>query len=180
MSSAGVILYGPPAAGKDTVTRELAKIDDKFALFPRLKAGGGRTYGYRLVTPSHFVELRKHGDMIWENRRYNSLYGVDRPALVCFAEHRVPILHLGQIEAIDAVKRSTPGICWVVVCLWCARDVAAERIAARKTGDTLERLIVWDQTQPGIAADLEFDTGKIDPAEVAQQISARIEARRAT
>lgn len=43
MNAAGVILYGPPGAGKDTVTAELVQQDPSYALFERLKAGPGRT-----------------------------------------------------------------------------------------------------------------------------------------
>ena len=39
----GVILYGPPAAGKDTVTRELTTLEGEVHLFSRVKAGSGRT-----------------------------------------------------------------------------------------------------------------------------------------
>jgi hypothetical protein len=41
----GVILYGPPGAGKDTVTAALTSPDARFQLFRRIKAGAGRTMG---------------------------------------------------------------------------------------------------------------------------------------
>ena len=34
----GVILYGPPAAGKDTITGELLALDPRYRQFSRLKA----------------------------------------------------------------------------------------------------------------------------------------------
>jgi ATP-dependent 26S proteasome regulatory subunit len=39
MSPSGVILYGPPGAGKDTITAELSRLRPEFTLFQRLKAG---------------------------------------------------------------------------------------------------------------------------------------------
>ena len=127
-----------------------------------------------MVSPDRFDELREQGEMIWENRRYGSSYGVDRSALLAFAKHQVPVLHLGQVAAINTIKRSTPAIRWLVVSLWCPRNVAAERIAARSTGDTAERLVAWDQTESASAADLEFDTADTKPAEIARAVLAQV------
>jgi len=46
----GVILYGPPASGKDTVTRELVRIDPRFAMFQRLKVGEPPMQTYRPIS----------------------------------------------------------------------------------------------------------------------------------
>jgi len=35
----GVLLYGPPAAGKDTVSAALIAVDARYVLFERLKVG---------------------------------------------------------------------------------------------------------------------------------------------
>jgi predicted PilT family ATPase len=35
----GILLYGPPAAGKDTITTALAALDARYAPFRRLKVG---------------------------------------------------------------------------------------------------------------------------------------------
>ncbi|MEU1751982.1 kinase [Micromonospora matsumotoense] len=166
----GVILYGPPAAGKDTVTRELVNLGGRVALFQRLKAGAGRTVGYRMVSHERFNELRKQGELIWENRRYGSVYGIDRSVLLSLADHSVPVLHLGQVAAIDAVKAATPSIRWIVVYLWCPRDIAEARIVARKTGDVGERLAAWDETEPLESADVDVNTAQNEPAVVARSI----------
>jgi hypothetical protein len=42
-------------------------------------------------------------------------------------------LHLGQVEAVKAVTGAVAAQ-WVTALLWCARDVAARRIAERGTG----------------------------------------------
>ncbi len=57
----GVILYGPPSAGKDTVSAELSHLNPAFTLFQRLKAGPGRTTGYRLTTADHINDLALAG-----------------------------------------------------------------------------------------------------------------------
>ena len=42
--TSGVLLYGPPAVGKDTITRHLERIGP-FEQFRRLKCGPGRSTG---------------------------------------------------------------------------------------------------------------------------------------
>jgi len=78
----GVILYGPPASGKDTITRALYELDKCYVLFPRLKQGTAKTVGYRMVTAEQLDDLRERGELIWENARYRSVYGIDRSFLV--------------------------------------------------------------------------------------------------
>ncbi|MFI9528045.1 kinase [Micromonospora rosaria] len=171
------MLYGPPASGKDTVTRELVAMQQGFLLFPRVKAGAGRTDGYRMVSSRHFEELRRHGELIWENERYRSRYGIDRSGLIESASKGLPVLHLGQVAAIDAVRLSVPSIEWLVVSLWCPRNVAAIRIAERNTGDDNLRLSAWDETESISFADLAFNTAVVKPDEVAAAIAARAVAR---
>lgn len=173
---AGVILYGPPAAGKDTVTRALHTADPRFALFPRLKLGGGRTSGYRMIREPELEDLRASGDIVWENRRYGAVYAVDRSGLLRYSDAGIPVLHLGQRPAIETVKRATPSIAWLVVYLWCPRELAKERMIARNTGDVPARLQAWDETE-SIEADLQFDTGDASPDSVASAIRAELAAR---
>jgi hypothetical protein len=45
-----VILYGLPAAGKDTVTKALTGLDAHYVLFQQMKAGPGRRDGYTMTT----------------------------------------------------------------------------------------------------------------------------------
>ncbi|MGH3686136.1 MAG: hypothetical protein ACRDRU_06545 [Pseudonocardiaceae bacterium] len=81
-----VILYGPPAAGKDTVTNALTWLDSSYQLYQRLKVGAGRTAGYRRTTLSHVDALRSAGCVIWETRRYGALYVIDRASLADMPE----------------------------------------------------------------------------------------------
>jgi guanylate kinase len=46
--SQGILLYGPPASGKDTITVELCELNQTYGAFERLKIGSGRTRGYRM------------------------------------------------------------------------------------------------------------------------------------
>ncbi|PXY23713.1 kinase [Prauserella coralliicola] len=171
----GVIFYGPPAAGKDTVTAALTEICSGYRLFPRLKAGPGRTAGYRMTTPEAIDQLRRDGAVVWENSRYDSTYVVDRPHLEqMLSAGVVPVVHLGQLPGVDAVASAVPGARWLRVYLWCPRDVAAQRIAGRATGDDWARLQVWDATEPLQAADLTINTAEVAPASAAAAIHARV------
>jgi guanylate kinase len=172
----GLILYGPPAAGKDTITRHLEALHERYRLFPRLKAGRGRTAGYRMTTPAEIDQLRRHGDIIWENRRYGATYVIDRPELAARLAQHVPVLHLGQVEGVQAVTGAIPDTRWIVVYVWCPRDVAEIRIKERGTGDTAERLKAWDETPTIEAADLTINTHVVDPEGAARQIDRYVTA----
>jgi guanylate kinase len=169
----GVILYGPPAAGKDTITAHMHTLNPVYVLFPRLKAGAGRTIGYRMTTPEALDQLVAQGAIVWENARYDARYAIDLPELRARLRQHVPVLHLGQVPAVDAVKAATPGTRWFVVTVWCPREEAARRAEARGTGDVAERLRAWDETQPLAVSDLVVDTAQTPPSACARTIDQR-------
>ena len=75
----GVILYGPPASGKDTVTAALTELNPRYAQFARLKVGAGKSAGYRMGTAEQLRELEAAGDVVYANTRYGNTYVIDRP-----------------------------------------------------------------------------------------------------
>lgn len=166
----GIILYGPPASGKDTVTAALRLLDSRYRLFQRLKVGPGRTEGYRMTTDSDLAALRATGQLLWENRRYGAVYAVDRPGVIDELARHIPVVHLGQVEAVDAIRSFESSTRWIVVALWCPRVVAEERARARSTGDLEDRMRAWDQTQPLDDADLYIDTATHTPDQAALRI----------
>lgn len=171
MTRRGVILYGPPAAGKDTVTHALTELDPKYQHFHRLKAGPGRTTSYRLTTPDEIDRLRDAGEVIWENERYQAVYVVDRPELQrMLDEGTVPVVHLGQTEAVRAMAKLSDAE-WLTVYLWCPRPVAVARIKERSTGDSTARLTAWDDTEPLHDAALTIDTSTATPGAIARRIN---------
>lgn len=179
MSGRGVILYGPPAAGKDTVTRALQDIKADFQLFSRLKVGAGKLSGYRMGTEEQLAELEAAGDVIYRNSRYGNTYVIDRQGLTDAFAVGIPVVHLGQIEGINALVKGYPAT-WTVVLLWCSREESGHRSAGRGDGDTHDRLSAWDATKadvdghPGQRWDLSLDTGTVAPAEVARLIDANV------
>lgn len=169
----GVILYGPPASGKDTIDAALRRLSPRYRHFPRLKAGPGRTDGYRMTTDDELQILRNDGSIVWENHRYGATYAVDLPSLTTALADGVPIIHLGQPEAITAVQAATDAK-WITVSLTTSRDIAAERLARRGPADLAARLAAWDETSGLDRANLRIDTGQVAPEDAACQIDAAV------
>ena len=170
----GVILYGPPASGKDTITRELHRLDARCVLFPRLKVGAGRREGYRFIDQNQLDQLTASGDIAWTNHRYSATYAVDISGLHDHLNRHVTILHLGQAEAIDAIRQAVPAARWHVVELWCPRDVTEARLVERDPSDVQRRLSAWDATDKLTEADQRIDTSTTPPADAARLILAAI------
>lgn len=145
MTSPGVILYGPPASGKDAVTDALAALDSRFCSFVRLKVGTGRTEGYRLISPDEAAGRQERGDVLFETSRYGNRYLISRAELAAaLRADGIPVVHVGQLEGVRQV-RSYPAS-WLTVALWCSRAVCEQRAANRGSQDLDARLVAWDET----------------------------------
>jgi guanylate kinase len=173
--SRAVVLYGPPACGKNTVTTELLKLDARYVAYQRLKVGAGRAHGYRVVTAEQFQAREDAADILYRNSRYGNVYGVDRSSLDKLIENGcIPILHLGQVVGLESVEAY--GAAWTRVLLWCDRDTAARRSVERGDSDTGERLSAWDETERdlkahgGIGFDLQVSTDRMTAADTARAI----------
>ncbi|SPT59869.1 Uncharacterised protein [Actinomadura madurae] len=136
MTSRGVILYGPPTSGKDTVTAELARQDDRYTALPKLKVGTGRSEGYRYLTATALEKLRATGRLVVETRRYGNVYAVDRDDIAALVEtDRVPIVHMGNVADLRRLRAAVP-LDWTSVLLWVPRAVCADRSKHRGDVDT--------------------------------------------
>ncbi|MFF7199158.1 guanylate kinase [Streptomyces sp. NPDC088197] len=177
----GVILYGPPAAGKDTVTRELTKLAARYSQFARLKVGAGKAEGYRMGNPEQLHELETAGDVVYANARYGNTYVIDRPGLDEAFAAGVPVVHLGQVDGIRALVDGYPAA-WVRVLLWCPKDITEQRSRGRGDADTEQRLAAWDATQEDVDAhpevdwDLRVETVETSPAAAARLIDEWLRA----
>ncbi|MFJ2575006.1 guanylate kinase [Streptomyces halstedii] len=182
MKKQGVILYGPPASGKDTVTTVLSDLDPEYAQFARLKLGTGKATGYRRGTPEQLRELETAGDVVYANSRYGNTYVIDRPGLDAAFAAGVPVVHLGQVDGIRALVDGYPAS-WAVVLLWCSREVTEQRSAGRGDSDTAARLAAWDATRedldahPGMTWDLTIDTTEAAPQDAARLIDQLLAQR---
>ncbi|CAO5187139.1 Guanylate kinase [Frankia sp. AiPs1] len=152
-----VILYGPPASGKDTITVALTARDDRYVHFDRLKAGINARAPYRVASTGELDRLQAQGQILYANERYGNVYAIDRPRLdELTAAGRVPVVHLGQVAGIEALHTSYPAR-WVTVLLWCPREVTATRAHERGSTDVDARLTVWDETSTDLDKDARPD-----------------------
>ena len=183
MSQTAVILYGPPASGKDTITAELACLDPRYMPFHRMKIGSGKTAGYRLASAQQLAMLHAEDLVLYENHRYGNTYAVDKPHLTEMLERgQIPVIHLGQVAGIRAVTQYPAR--WITVLLWCARQTTAERAQARDSSDIDARLAAWDETFEDLkqANSSEFhgrlDTDTMTPKHAAKTIHSWATAER--
>ncbi|MEV7082407.1 guanylate kinase [Streptomyces sp. NPDC093516] len=178
----GVILYGPPASGKDTVTIALSELNPKYAQFARLKVGSGKSAGYRMGTAEQLRELEAAGDIVYANTRYGNTYAIDRPGVDTAFAAGVPVVHLGQVDGIRALVDGYPAD-WSMVLLWCPREVTEQRSAGRGDSDIAARLAAWDATRedldahPGVVWDLTVDTTTSAPPDAARLIDQLLAQR---
>ncbi|WP_434600196.1 phosphotransferase-like protein [Streptomyces sp. A5-4] len=178
----GVVLYGPPASGKDTVTAALAELSPRYAQFARLKVGAGKSTGYRMGTAEQLHELEAAGAVVYANSRYGNTYAIDKPGLDDAFEAGFPVVHLGQVVGIRSLVDGYPAD-WAVVLLWCPREVTEQRSEERGDGDTSARLAAWEATRedldahPGMSWDLTVDTAAASPQEAARLIDQLLAQR---
>lgn len=179
----GVILYGPPGSGKDTITAELSSLRPEFTLFQRLKAGPGRTTGYRLTTTAHIEDLADAGELLYRNARYGAEYAIDRAEIAALTKAgRIPVLHMGQVTGASAVAAFP--LHWVKVLLWCPLEVTQTRSVGRGDKDVEARLKVWHETREDLLAHptepwtLSIRTDHRSPAESARAINNAVKERK--
>ncbi|MEU9137073.1 guanylate kinase [Streptomyces sp. NPDC048404] len=171
----GVILYGPPGSGKDTITHELTRLRADFALFERLKTGPGRTAGYRLTTIGHIEELARAGGLLYRNARYDAEYAIDQRGVATLVDAgRIPVLHMGQVVGVSAVAAFP--LHWIRVLLWCPLAVTEARSIGRADKDVDARVKVWHETREDLLAHetepwtLTLQTDQMSPTESANAI----------
>lgn len=176
MTRVGIVLYGAPATGKDTISAELIRLDDRFEHFERIKVGSGNSASYRIATMAEVEQLRLRGEIVYENERYGNVYVVDRPGLdAVFDRGHMPIVHIGQVVGAEAVVSS--GGAWIGVALICDQGAAVARMRARGDTDIDDRIVVWEETLKDIAehgldwAREVIDTGLLSAAGTASRIA---------
>ncbi|MDL4773621.1 guanylate kinase [Actinomadura xylanilytica] len=177
MTRQGVILYGPPTSGKDTVTAALARQDERLTLLTKLKLGAGRSTGYRYVSPDDLNTLRTAGRLLVETHRYGNRYAVDRDDVDALTTTgRIPVAHMGNVADLQRLRAAVP-LAWTAVLLWIPREVCAERSRLRGDADRPKRLQAWDETYADLQTagetkpfDLTINTDESEPAEAARRI----------
>ncbi|MEU0035518.1 guanylate kinase [Streptomyces sp. NPDC006333] len=177
-----MILYGPPGSGKDAITNELTRLRPEFALFERLKAGPGRTTGYRLTTVDHIKELSRAGGLLYRNTRYDAEYAIDRRGVAALVDAaRIPVMHMGQVAGASAVAAFP--LHWIRVLLWCPLGTTESRSIGRGDKDVEARVKVWHETREDLLAHetepwtLTLRTDQMSPTESANAIIGAVAAK---
>ncbi|MEU4685979.1 guanylate kinase [Streptomyces xinghaiensis] len=178
-----IVLYGPPTAGKDTITALLNMTDARCKLVTKLKHGSGRTSGYRFVDADELNALRARDRLVVETRRYGNVYAVDRRDLdEMRSAGLVPVVHIGNIADL---RRLLSGFQteWTRVLLWVSRKTCEERSRLRGDKDTPARLRAWDATASDLAAsdlsgvfDLAIRTDEVDASGAVRAVTAALRA----
>ncbi|MGP3999769.1 guanylate kinase [Streptomyces sp. 8N706] len=176
-----VVIYGPPTAGKDTVTSVLTESDSRFQLLTKLKQGTGRSAGYRFVNAEELDALRAQNRIIVETHRYGNIYAVDRHDLDDMRSRgQVPIVHIGNMADLRKLLGRARDE-WLRVLLWVPRGICAERSRMRGDRDAPDRLRAWDETQKDLLGtdgrdlfDLILRTDQVSPRSAADAITTAL------
>lgn len=181
--SATILLVGPPASGKDTITAALEQIDDRYVYFEKLKVGSGRTNGYRMTESAALDAMLSRGEIALLTSRYSSRYAVDYREITRLTEAgRTPVIHIGRIHDLLELRSNIRSQHMLTVLLKLPRDVAIERICARGTGDEKSRIAAYDEDVAQARAigespdifEVVIDTAQTDAATAAQFIHHRV------
>jgi guanylate kinase len=171
-----LLLSGPPACGKDTITQALGALDGRFRLFPKLKVGTGRSQGYRMILAEGLQGLQTRGLILQRHERYGNTYAVDAPGLdEMWRRGDWPVIHVGRRANLDAFAPFR--LRALSVLLWASEAVTRRRLEARDPRDVARRMAAWREEIDDLAGDgpercfdMAFDTGEAPPILVAEAI----------
>lgn len=177
-----LVLFGPPASGKDTITTELHRQHEAFVLYRPMRSGPSSDR-YRLLVAEAEPAA---GDVLHTLDRYERRYLFDRPEVDrLLVDGYIPVLHIGQLAGVKRVHAAYPASC--LVQLVCRRQICEQRSRSRADIDLPARLTAWDETQadldahPGLAFTLTIDTETVTPDAAARRIRHemdRVDSRR--
>jgi guanylate kinase len=178
---AGVLLSGPPASGKDTVTVALERLDMAVKLFPRLKAGSGRMKGYRQVPLASLDEMDAAGLIAQRHERYHNHYAIDRPYLErMLVRGEKPIIHVGRLDNLRQLQDFRPD--FLSVLFWVSEDIMVDRLRHRADRNISERVVAWREERDDLVQlsepeifDIAIDTGVVEIVDTARLILRAME-----
>lgn len=169
----GLVLFGPPASGKDTVTQVLSRVHPRFRLFEKLKLGTGRSAGYRMATEEDLRAIQSSGGLLSEVKRYGNSYFIDQKELDRL-EHEgfIPVVHTADLAEASLISRRRG---WVSCCLWVSRREARCRLMERGDVQVEERLALRSQMLRMLTSTMpRFDalliTDQLRPEETARRL----------
>jgi len=145
-----ILLSGTPASGKDTLTAELNKIDNRFVHFKKHKiaSGGKMDDTYYLISKDKFDNMAKNNQFVQYHYRYDRGYGVSADELKRLKElNKIPVIHVGKYENI--IKFKEFGIKNILsILVYTDRNTTKKRLELRHSEDISEinkRLDAYDE-----------------------------------
>ena len=145
-----ILLSGTPASGKDTLTAELNKIDDRFVHFKKHKiaSGGKMDDTYYLISKDKFDNMAENNQFVQYHYRYDRGYGVSADELKRLKElNKIPVIHVGKYENI--IKFKEFGIKNILsILIYADKDTTKKRLELRHSEDNSEinkRLKAYDE-----------------------------------
>ena len=145
-----ILLSGTPASGKDTITTELNKIDNRFVHFKKHKiaSGGKLDDTYYLISKDEFDNMAESNQFVQYHYRYDRGYGVSVNELNRLKKlNKIPIIHVGKYENI--IKFKEFGIKKILsILIYADRGTTKKRLELRHSENYSEiekRLTAYDE-----------------------------------
>ena len=145
-----LLLSGTPASGKDTLTKSIVELDDRFVHFKKHKiaSGGKLDDTYYLVDKNEFDSMVSMDKFIQYHYRYDRGYGVSKKEFKHLINcGKIPVIHVGKYENISMFRES--GIVnGVSMLIFTNRYVTEMRLKARHDDNSelvRERMIAYDE-----------------------------------
>ncbi len=148
-----ILLSGPPASGKDSLTEALHGIDPKFVHFRKHRAGSGGQPGaaYIDISVSQFERMAQQNRFAQWHDRYGRYYGVAVEELDrTLSTAKIPIIHVGKYQNLLALRQHPllrPALSILLLCSRAAAGVRLENRHAGQLGEVEARLAAFDQEQ---------------------------------
>lgn len=97
-----IVISGAPASGKDTVTKELNKLNPRYVLLKKYRSINLNEKikdCYYNITEKEFLTKIDNNDFLEYHKRYNRYYGIAKITLNnMLNKDSIPIIHIGRIE----------------------------------------------------------------------------------
>ena len=157
-----LVIAGPSAVGKTTVSDEIIRQNDKFTVIrsatTRAPRGDGHDGEYVYLSREEFLRAAESGDMLEYTEYSGDLYGTRRTELSrAYSEGRIPLLIL-DLRGVGAVRESEYGDA-LCVYLYDSLNTLEERLYARyMTPPSIDGLTKFvKRKEQNIADYLAFD-----------------------